>query len=154
LDAITSITSRISQIETQLAAVRSGAGVRAPSATATATASTAGTTFADTYAEALNSASPMSLDLSSSSLGLATAKVASGSSRVNADGVPVELAAYGNGKIPSTALSPVGSTGHRLWAPAAESLNALIADARRAGVTIGITDSYRSYAEQVALVLR
>ena len=68
--------------------------------------------------------------------------------------MPVELEAYGNGKIPANALHPVGNTGHRLWAPAADSLSALIADARRAGVHIGITDSYRPYAEQVDLARR
>jgi LAS superfamily LD-carboxypeptidase LdcB len=73
---------------------------------------------------------------------------------VNADGVPVALAAYGNGKVPASALAEVGSTGHRLWAPAAESLERLIADAAKDGVTIGITDSYRSYESQVDVAER
>jgi hypothetical protein len=147
LDAITSITSRISQIETQLAAVRSGAAVRGGTATATATGTQAAGSFASTYAEALTSVSPSSLALPSSTVG-------TGGHRLNANGVPTDLAAYGNGKIPATALAPVGNTGHKLWAPAANSLTALIADAKRAGVTIGITDSYRPYAEQVDLAKR
>jgi hypothetical protein len=138
LDAITSITSRISQIETQLAAVRSGAAVRGGTATATQAAGS----FASTYADALTSIGPSS------------ATVGTGASRLNANGVPTDLAAYGNGKIPATALAPVGNTGHKLWAPAANSLTALIADAKRAGVTIGISDSYRPYAEQVDLAKR
>jgi hypothetical protein len=148
LDAITSITSRISQIESHLAAVRAGAMVRAGTGTGTATGTAAGS-FASTYAQALTSVSP-----SRSALGSSSTAVGTGASRLNADGVPVELAAYGNGKIPSTALHPVGNTGHRLWAPAADSLGTLIADARRAGVHIGITDSYRPYAEQVDLARR
>jgi hypothetical protein len=72
----------------------------------------------------------------------------------NADGVPVELAAYGNGKIPAAALAPVEGTSHRLWAPAAEALDRLRADAKRDGVTIGITDSYRSYEAQVDVAAR
>ncbi|WP_432829113.1 M15 family metallopeptidase [Dactylosporangium sp. CA-092794] len=77
---------------------------------------------------------------------LATAKTA--------DGVPVELARYGNGRIPESALQPVGGTGHRLWAPAATALDALMRAAREDGVNIGITDSYRPYAEQVDLARR
>jgi D-alanyl-D-alanine carboxypeptidase len=154
VDAITSITSRISQIETQLAAVRSGA-VRASAGTATATATAPATSgsFASTYAEALSSISPPA-SLSSSTLGLAGSTVNTGASQLNSDGVPIELTRYGNGKIPADALHPVGNTGHKLWSPAADSLTALMADAKRAGVNIGITDSYRSYAEQVDLAKR
>jgi D-alanyl-D-alanine carboxypeptidase len=70
------------------------------------------------------------------------------------EGVPVELAKYGNGRIPESALQPVGATGQRLWAPAATSLDALMRAARQDGVNIGITDSYRPYAEQVDLAKR
>jgi LAS superfamily LD-carboxypeptidase LdcB len=73
---------------------------------------------------------------------------------LNSKGIPTDLAAYGNGKIPKTALGQVGTTGHKLWAPAAEQLTTMIADARQDGVTIGITDSYRSYDEQVDLARR
>ncbi|MFI5912974.1 D-alanyl-D-alanine carboxypeptidase family protein [Dactylosporangium sp. NPDC051541] len=69
-------------------------------------------------------------------------------------GVPVELAKFGNGKIPENALERVGATNHRLWAPAATSLDALMRAARAQGVNIGITDSYRPFAEQVDLVKR
>lgn len=79
---------------------------------------------------------------------------ATSSTAVNADGVPVELAGYGNGKIPAAALSEVGSTGFRLWAPAAGSLTQLIGDAARDGVNIGITDAYRSYESQVDVAAR
>ena len=74
--------------------------------------------------------------------------------RLNSEGIPVALAAYGNGRVPSSALQEVGSTGHRLWAPAAEQLDRLVQDARRAGVHIGITDSYRSYEAQVDVAER
>jgi zinc D-Ala-D-Ala carboxypeptidase len=154
LDAISSITSRISQIETQLAAVRAGANVRAATGSATAPATGTAGSFASTYADALTSVSPTAMNLSSSSPGLSSSTVGTGASRLNKDGVPVELVAYGNGKIPANALHPVGNTGHKLWAPAADSLTALVADAKRAGVNIGITDSYRPYAEQVDLARR
>jgi D-alanyl-D-alanine carboxypeptidase len=74
--------------------------------------------------------------------------------KLNSKGIPTDLAAYGNGKIPATALGKVGETGHKLWAPAAESLTKMIADAKKDGVTIGITDSYRSYDEQVDVARR
>lgn len=56
---------------------------------------------------------------------------------------PAELVIYGNGQVPASALSPVGATSHRLWAPAAQGLTRLIDDAASDGITIGITDSYR-----------
>ncbi|MFI1988231.1 D-alanyl-D-alanine carboxypeptidase family protein [Actinoplanes sp. NPDC020271] len=74
--------------------------------------------------------------------------------KLNAKGIPEDLIAYGNGKIPANALEQVGGTRHKLWAPAAEKLTQLIDDARRDGVKIGITDSYRPYEEQVDLARR
>jgi D-alanyl-D-alanine carboxypeptidase len=74
--------------------------------------------------------------------------------KLNDKGIPEDLAAYGNGKIPEGALGQVGQTGHKLWAPAAESLNRMVEDAKRDGVKIGITDSYRPYTEQVDLARR
>lgn len=61
---------------------------------------------------------------------------------------PAELARYGNGRIPSGALSTIGEGQHRLWEPAAKAFTQLMADARRDGVTIGVTDSYRDLAGQ------
>lgn len=74
--------------------------------------------------------------------------------QLNAAGVPVELAAYGNGRIPRDALEPVGSTGHRLWAPAAGSFEKLLTAAAADGIKIAVTDSYRSYDVQVDVVRR
>ncbi|GIE96721.1 M15 family metallopeptidase [Paractinoplanes rishiriensis] len=77
-----------------------------------------------------------------------------GSYKLNSKGIPTDLAAYGNGKIPASALEQVGNTRHKLWAPAAQGLTRMIADAERDGVKIGITDSYRPYEEQVDLARR
>ena len=74
--------------------------------------------------------------------------------QLNSQGIPADLAAYGNGKIPSSALEQVGTTRHKLWAPAAESLTRMIDVAKNDGVLIGITDSYRPYTEQVDLAKR
>jgi zinc D-Ala-D-Ala carboxypeptidase len=67
---------------------------------------------------------------------------------------PAELAGYGNGQIPSEALAPIGVGSHRLWAPAASAFQQMTAAAAADGVTIGVTDSYRSYDSQVELARR
>ncbi|MCU1346757.1 MAG: D-alanyl-D-alanine carboxypeptidase [Acidimicrobiia bacterium] len=65
---------------------------------------------------------------------------------------PAALVAYGNGHIPLSALAPIGVGTHRLWGPAAASFQRMNAEAAKAGVKIGATDSYRSYDQQVQLV--
>ncbi|GIJ69788.1 M15 family metallopeptidase [Virgisporangium ochraceum] len=154
MDAISSISSRIAYIESQLAAVRAG-GWPAGTATATAPTGTATTAGGNAFAETLRSMGAGSTAMGALGAGAAGAGVAgTGKANLNAKGIPADLAAYGNGRIPSGALGQVGDTRHRLWTPAADSLTRLIADARRDGVTIGITDSYRSFAEQVDLAKR
>ncbi|QGQ21132.1 peptidase M15 [Cellulomonas sp. JZ18] len=74
--------------------------------------------------------------------------------RINGDALPAALAGYQNGRVPEAALSPVGTGGHRLFAPAAQALTSMIDAAARDGVTIGITDTYRTYETQVDLVRR
>lgn len=84
-----------------------------------------------------------------------TTVVGSGKALVDAKGVPVELRVHGNGRVPASALSAVeGLSGHRLWTPAARSLEALRAAAAQDGIRIGVTDSYRPYDVQVDLVRR
>jgi D-alanyl-D-alanine carboxypeptidase len=70
---------------------------------------------------------------------------------VNAAGAPVELAKYGNGKVPTTALESIGSGDHRLYGPAAQAFKAMSRAASAEGVTLPINDSYRSYDEQVKM---
>jgi D-alanyl-D-alanine carboxypeptidase len=129
------IQSRFVAMQTQQAAV-----IAAPKG-ATATSATA---FAAKLADAVKSGDATSI----------TAAGVPKSYKLNGKGIPTELAAYGNGKIPSHALEQVGNTNHKLWAPAAESLSTMIADAKKDGVKIGITDSYRSFSEQVDVARR
>jgi hypothetical protein len=68
--------------------------------------------------------------------------------------VPSALMVQGNGRIPTNQLSPVGQGGHKLWAPAAAAWQNLVSAAAADGVSIRITDSYRSYDEQVDLAER
>jgi LAS superfamily LD-carboxypeptidase LdcB len=70
------------------------------------------------------------------------------------DGVPPELAKYGNGRIPTNALESIGIGEHRMWSPAAEAFTAMRGAASADGVSIGVTDSYRSYDQQVDLARR
>jgi hypothetical protein len=128
----------MAQIEVRLAAIAAGTTNR----TAATTASS-GSSFASVYADALSATGTNG-----------TGAVSGAATRLNTDGVPLDLVAYGNGKIPANALRPVGNTGHKLWAPASAALESLIEAARRDGVKIGITDSYRPYAEQVDLARR
>ena len=136
---IEAVNNRIADIQSRMIAMQTQQAVATKAAAASSTPSATGSTFATALADAMGSQSAAG-----------TAK----SSSLNSKGIPTELAAYGNGKIPSNALAPVGNTGHKLWAPAAESLNRMVADAKAQGVTIGITDSYRSYGEQVDVARR
>jgi LAS superfamily LD-carboxypeptidase LdcB len=140
---IEQVSGRIANIQSRIIALQTQVAV--PAARTTATSSASKTSFASALSTAMASQSATSADATS-----ASAKTY----QLNSKGVPVDLAAYGNGKIPANALQQVGDTRHTLWAPAAEQLTDMIADAKRDGVTIGITDSYRPYAEQVDLVRR
>ncbi|MGC4119983.1 MAG: M15 family metallopeptidase [Myxococcales bacterium] len=79
-----------------------------------------------------------------------TTKTTRSSSRSN---VPSELRAYGNGRIPSSKLTSIGG-GHKLSQPAADKFTQMRADAAKAGVKLGVTDSYRSYQAQVDVARR
>ncbi|QHT55882.1 peptidase M15 [Cellulomonas sp. H30R-01] len=132
MDAIMGIAQRMAEIRGSLQAV-------APAPVAPRTPATTASPTATTFAAALETA--------------VTQAQATSTAR-DASGVPVDLARYGNGRIPPDALASVGSTGHRLWAPAAQAFGDLTAAAARDGVRIGITDSYRSYDAQVDVAAR
>ena len=134
------MNSRIADIQSRILALQGQAA--APSSTTSATSAPPGESFAGYLQDAV------------SATGTDTVSAAGRNYTLNSKGIPTELAQYGNGKIPRSALEQVGNTHHRLWAPAAESLTRMMADAKKDGVTIGITDSYRPYDEQVDLARR
>jgi zinc D-Ala-D-Ala carboxypeptidase len=137
---IEGINSRIADIQSRIIGLQTQqAGKVAQTRQATTTSAAGGDTFAS-YLQNAVAGDPAA----------ATAKTY----QLNSKGIPTDLAGYGNGKIPSSALEQVGTTGHRLWAPAAESLTRMIDAAKKDGVHIGITDSYRPYTEQVDLAQR
>ncbi|MGC0274970.1 hypothetical protein ACO0LV_18470, partial [Pseudactinotalea sp. Z1739] len=135
VDRILAISHRVAQIEATLGSV-SVPRVQ-PSAGSV-------TSFAGVLANAVADTAPAAI--------AAPSNFGPSGFQVNADGVPVDLAAYGNGRIPREALEPVGNTGHRLWAPAAQSFEKLLTAAAADGVSIGVTDSYRPYDVQVDVV--
>lgn len=133
MDSIAAIAQRVSAIEATIGAAGPAATVGARSAGSVASSS------AVSFERILSS----------------VAEGSAGADRARTvDGIPGDLAAYGNGKVPRSALQEVGTTGHRLWAPASEALESLLAAAARDGVRIGITDSYRSYEAQVDVAER
>jgi D-alanyl-D-alanine carboxypeptidase len=136
---IEAVNSRIADIQSRIIAMQTQQAAATKKPAASATTAAPGGSFATALADAM---------------GTQSATAAAKSYSLNGKGIPTELAAYGNGKIPPSALERVGGTGHKLWAPAAESLTRMISDAKAQGVTVGITDSYRSYAEQVDVARR
>lgn len=60
---------------------------------------------------------------------------------------------YRNGRIPSNALTDVGG-GHKMYGDAARAYTQMRDAARRDGVNLRLTDSYRSYAGQVDVARR
>lgn len=68
--------------------------------------------------------------------------------------VPADVARYGNGRLPASALAGIGQANHVLQRDAAAAFRTMAADARRAGLDLRVSDSYRSYEAQVATVAR
>jgi D-alanyl-D-alanine carboxypeptidase len=138
VDGIAAITSRIAEIRGTLASVSATPISRTTSGTTTSASGTSAT-FASALATEV---------AQSSSVG-----GAAGVGKLDAKGNPADLAMYGNGKIPASALTSIGS-GQQMWTPAARQFQQMSAAAARDGVTIGVTDSYRTYESQVDLAER
>ena len=136
---IEAVNSRIADIQSRMIAMQTQQAAATKTSSATSATSAQGGSFATALADAMGTQSSAGAPKAYS---------------LNSKGIPTELVGYGNGKIPANALERVGNTNHKLWAPAAESLNRMVADAKAQGVTIGITDSYRSYDEQVDVARR
>lgn len=154
MSGIEAISSRILEIQTTVASFAGRANQPAmgtltsqalsstTSAQATAGSGTSATAFDQLLAQATGAA------------GTTGGPSVTGPYALDASGVPSDLAVYGNGLAPASALASVGTTGHRLWTPAAGAFESLLAAAKSDGVEIGITDSYRSYDSQVDLAAR
>lgn len=145
MEAVAAVGQRIAEIQGRIAQISTPStsfeSVLGEAVVAELRATPGSTAYGATYATATGTTS-------------AASPVGSGKDRVDAKGVPIELKSYGNGRVPASALSTVAGTSHSLWEPAARSLEALRSAAAAEGVTIGITDSYRTYDTQVDLVRR
>jgi hypothetical protein len=84
-------------------------------------------------------------------LGLSQAPLITGGGVSSSTHVPELLRSYGNGRIPRELLTLIGIGQHRLWGPAAEAFKSMRAAAASDGVSISVTDSYRSYDQQTTL---
>ncbi len=144
MDGIQAVTARIAQIQARIGAVATAAPARAGAPAAA---------FSTALGEAATEFGVAGL-AGAGATGAAGAVLGVAAGGLNADGIPRELAAYGNGRIPAAAMDPVGETGHKLWAPASAAFEQLLSAAAADGVDIGITDSYRSYDVQVDVVRR
>ncbi|MEV0136456.1 M15 family metallopeptidase [Dactylosporangium sp. NPDC050688] len=149
VEGIAGIATRMAEIRYQLAAFR---------APAPPVSSVEGTSFAEALTAASASGTAAAMTGAAGASGTATALAGASGRSAALAGASGPAAAlkdrYDNGRIPAAALAEVGSTGHRLAAPAAAAMEALLRRAQADGVTIGITDSYRGYDEQVDLARR
>lgn len=70
-----------------------------------------------------------------------------------ATGSSADVSSYPNGRIPESALAPIGG-GERLAPKAAQAFLAMQADATKAGVRFSVNDSYRSHDDQVTMAAK
>jgi zinc D-Ala-D-Ala carboxypeptidase len=145
---IDAISSRILEIQTTIASVSRGLTPTQTSATASSSSTKGAGTAASS--QAFGSALAQAVAAAPTTAAAPAAPAA----KLDANGIPEGFAAYGNGKIPREALTEITGTGHRLWSPAAQAFDKVLAAAKADGVTIGITDSYRSYEAQVDVAQR
>jgi len=148
VEGLSAIAARIAQIHKQISGLTPTRSTTQPPSPLAGTTGTGGATDAPEGSFAAQLASAMR------TAGGPAAATSGAAVRLTADGVPADLAKYGNGRIPASALQPLGRGSHRLWAPAAQAFTAMTQAAARDGVSIGVTDSYRSYGEQVDLARR
>jgi hypothetical protein len=161
----------LTAVQDRIEAIRRQIGVGSVSAwnTTTPTSATAGGAFAD-YLDRATSAGGTSTATTAASSSPAAAAPAGYADAQDSSAIlgplntvkPAEMPAVpiteamraaGNGRIPDSMLSPIGE-GQRLAKPSAGAFLRMQAAARKDGVTIGITDSYRSYDEQVDVAAR
>lgn len=162
---ITAVTDRIRSIEQQFA-TRAESAHASPAAPLSASSMSPGGVsaptfdpFGDAYDRAVAAAGRLHSSFHGSYQGSDGSFAESIGTRGSVGGygsmpVPPALAPYGNGRIPADVLVPIAQSGHRLYAPAAAAWDRLVDAAAQEGVQLRITDSYRSYEEQVDLANR
>lgn len=154
VSGIEAISSRILEIQSTVASFAGRQAQPAMRALAAQATRSASATSALSGTAQASSATAFDLLLAQATGATSAAATPTGGATLNSAGIPSDLAVYGNGQVPASALASVGTTGHRLWAPAASAFETLLAAAQTDGVAIGITDSYRTYDSQVDLAER
>lgn len=149
MDALSSIQQRISEIQYK---INPAPRATAPMSTVATSAQASQLATANSYSPAQGTQWSFADVLSQATSTTGTGSLSAAATQLNAKGVPEELVRYGNGRIPASALAEIPGSHQRLWAPAAEQLGKLLADARSSGHNIGITDGYRTYESQERLV--
>lgn len=172
------VRNRISEIQRRMGVSAGWAGAQWTAPTTSSVAATGTGSFQDMLARADGSAAaPKSGQAVQSQLDAAAAAVMSAGQEAAANSALLEslgaapivaakpasmpgvavtdtMRAAGNGRLPDSMLSSIGSGEHRLSKPAAEGFVRMVNAARRDGVTFGVNDSYRSYSEQVDIANR
>ena len=119
MQGVAGVTERIAVIQERISQLS------APSTSGAAFDSLLGTAILNrTTATTPTTATPPPA-ITSGSATTQAAAVGSGLGGVDSKHIPIELKAYGNGRIPKSALSPIAGTDHELWAPAARSFEAM-----------------------------
>jgi D-alanyl-D-alanine carboxypeptidase len=158
VDSLQAVMSRINEIRSLTAPT----GVLPPAQTPSR-----GTGSAVAFAAALNDAQRATAPaftaqgaMTPASAFAAPTPVASGSSATSgvSSNRPMSVsevkATWQNGRVPESDLVPLGHAGQRLAAPAAAAFADLEAAARADGISFRVTDSYRSFDEQVDMARR
>ena len=144
LEGLQAVQNRIAAIQARVGALQ------APARTASGGSPVL---FDDVYSAALAGGPSAATGQASASGALTPARLAA-PGRYGRLTPPAELVGFGNGKVPPQALQPIGRGEHRLYAPAAAAFRRMEADAAAAGIRFGVTDSYRTYEQQVDLAQR
>lgn len=157
MDGMARVEARISQVQARFGFAARAAAATAPAraASSTAPASTsvaAGSSFRDLLDAATTT---MSAGVNGAPGGATSAlRAATGTRGTRSPGsygaitLPPELRGMRNGELPTSVLEPIGSGNHRLTRTAAVAFRRMAAAAAKDGVTLSVSDSYRSFADQ------
>lgn len=148
MDSLQAVMSRINEIRSLTAPTVLTPPAQTPSR---------GTGSAVAFAAALNDAQRATTPTSgfASPMPVSAGSPAAGEvSSSRAMSVAEVKATWKNGRVPEADLVPLGHAGQRLAAPAAAAFADLEAAARASGISFRVTDSYRSFDEQVDIARR
>jgi hypothetical protein len=160
MDALARVESRMLDVQARIAQLGGGRRSVAPAGTASATSAGALATSVAPFREVADAAqralqagagglSTLStIAASTSTSGSITAGARKAAGAYGPVTLPSEILGMQNGRLPETALEPIGQGEHRLERSAAVAFRRMQSAAALDGVTLSVSDSYRSLAEQ------